>query len=83
MRSLSCRTSITARFARTSVPHEHEALSMLIHGDVGANRSAAIAAALSPASGGTLIEVVRLLKERRPRCLTNKGASSSCARRAG
>ena len=45
----------------------------LIHSDVGANRSVAIAAALLLDEGINLIEVVRLLKERRPRCLTNEG----------
>ena len=54
----------------------------LIHSDVGANRSAAIAAALLLDEGITLIEVVRLLKERRPRCLTNKGFRLELVRKA-
>ena len=54
----------------------------LIHSDVGANRSAAIAAALLLDDGINLIEVVRLLKERRPRCLTNKGFRLELVRKA-
>ena len=54
----------------------------LIHSDVGANRSAAIAAALLLDEGVNLIEVVRLLKERRPRCLTNKGFRLELVRKA-
>ena len=54
----------------------------LIHSDVGANRSAAIAAALLLDEGINLIEVVRLLKERRPRCLTNKGFRLELVRKA-
>ena len=55
---------------------------MLVHSDVGANRSAAIAAALLLDEGINLIEVVRLLKERRPRCLTNKGFRLELVRKA-
>ena len=55
---------------------------MLVHSDVGANRSAAIAAALLLDDGINLIEVVRLLKERRPRCLTNKGFRLELVRKA-
>ena len=55
---------------------------MLVHSDVGANRSAAIAAALLLDEGVNLIEVVRLLKERRPRCLTNKGFRLELVRKA-
>ena len=54
----------------------------LIHSDVGANRSAAIAAALLLDEGINLIEVVRLLKERRPQCLTNKGFRLELVRKA-
>ncbi|CAH0378468.1 unnamed protein product [Pelagomonas calceolata] len=55
----------------------------LIHSDVGANRSAAIAAALLLDDGiNNLIEIVRLLKERRPRCLTNKGFRLELVRKA-
>ena len=54
----------------------------LIHSDVGANRSAAIAAALLLDEGINLIEAVRLLKERRPRCLTNKGFRLELVRKA-
>ena len=54
----------------------------LIHSDVGANRSAAIAAALLLDDGINLIEVVRLLKERRPQCLTNKGFRLELVRKA-
>ena len=54
----------------------------LIHSDVGANRSAAIAAALLLDDGINLIEVVRLLKARRPRCLTNKGFRLELVRKA-
>ena len=54
----------------------------LIHSDVGANRSAAIAAALLLDDGINLIEVVRLLKERRPRCPTNKGFRLELVRKA-
>ena len=54
----------------------------LIHSDVGANRSAAIAAALLLDDGINLIDVVRLLKERRPRCLTNKGFRLELVRKA-
>ena len=54
----------------------------LIHSDVGANRSAAIAAALLLDDGINLIEVVRLLKERRPHCLTNKGFRLELVRKA-
>ena len=54
----------------------------LIHSDVGANRSAALAAALLLDEGINLIEVVRLLKERRPRCLTNKGFRLELVRKA-
>ena len=54
----------------------------LIHSDVGANRSAAIAAALLIDEGLNLIEVVRLLKERRPLCLTNKGFRLELVRKA-
>ena len=54
----------------------------LIHSDVGANRSAAIAAALLLDDGINLIEVVRLLKERRPRCLTNTGFRLELVRKA-
>ncbi len=54
----------------------------LIHSDVGANRSAAVAAALLLDEGINLIEVVRLLKERRPRCLTNKGFRLELVRKA-
>ena len=54
----------------------------LIHSDFGANRSAAIAAALLLDEGINLIEVVRLLKERRPRCLTNKGFRLGLVRKA-
>ena len=55
---------------------------MLVHSDVGANRSAAIAAALLLDEGTNLIEVARLLKERRPRCLTNKGFRLELVRKA-
>ena len=55
---------------------------MLVHSDVGVNRSAAIAAALLLDDGINLIEVVRLLKERRPRCLTNKGFRLELVRKA-
>ena len=55
---------------------------MLVHSDVGANRSAAIAAALLLDDGINLIEVVRLLKERRPHCLTNKGFRLELVRKA-
>ena len=56
---------------------------MLVHSDVGANRSAAIAAALLLDDGRlNLIEVVRLLKERRPRCLTNEGFRLELVRKA-
>jgi hypothetical protein len=55
---------------------------MLVHSDVGANRSAAIAAALLLDDRINLIEVVRLLKERRPRCLTNKGFRLELVRKA-
>ena len=56
---------------------------MLVHSDVGANRSAAIAAALLLDDGMmNLIEVVRLLKERRPRCLTNEGFRLELVRKA-
>ena len=55
---------------------------MLVHSDVGTNRSAAIAAALLLDDGINLIEVVRLLKERRPRCLTNKGFRLELVRKA-
>ena len=56
---------------------------MLVHSDVGANRSAAIAAALLLDDGiNNLIEVVRLLKERRPQCLTNKGFRLELVRKA-
>ena len=54
----------------------------LIHSDVGVNRSAAIAAALLLDEGINLIEVVRLLKERRPQCLTNKGFRLELVRKA-
>ena len=54
----------------------------LIHGDIGVNRSAAIAAALLIDDGLNLIEVMRLLKERRPRCLTNKGSRLQLVRKA-
>jgi len=54
----------------------------LIHSDIGANRSAAIAAALLLDEGINLIEVVRLLKERRPRCLTNEGFRLELVRKA-
>ena len=54
----------------------------LIHSDVGLNRAAAIAAALLLDDGINLIEVVRLLKERRPRCLTNKGFRLELVRKA-
>ena len=54
----------------------------LIHSDVGMNRAAAIAAALLLDEGINLIEVVRLLKERRPRCLTNKGFRLELVRKA-
>ena len=55
---------------------------MLVHSDVGVNRSAAIAAALLLDDGINLIEVVRLLKERRPLCLTNKGFRLELVRKA-
>ena len=55
---------------------------MLVFSDVGENRAAAIAAALLLDEGITLIEVVRLLKERRPRCLTNKGFRLELVRKA-
>ena len=55
---------------------------MLVHSDVGANRSAAMAAALLLDPGINLIEVVRLLKERRPQCLTNKGFRLELVRKA-
>ena len=56
---------------------------MLVHSDVGVNRSAAIAAALLlDVHGINLIEVVRLLKERRPQCLTNKGFRLELVRKA-
>ena len=55
---------------------------MLVHSDVGANRAAAIAAALLLDDGINLIEVVRLLKERRPQCLTNKGFRLELVRKA-
>jgi hypothetical protein len=55
---------------------------MLVHSDVGVNRSAAIAAALLLDEGINLIEVVRLLKERRPQCLTNKGFRLELVRKA-
>jgi len=56
---------------------------MLVHSDVGVNRSAAIAAALLLDDGiNNLIEVVRLLKERRPQCLTNKGFRLELVRKA-
>ena len=55
---------------------------MLVHSDVGANRSAAMAAALLLDDGINLIEVVRLLKERRPQCLTNKGFRLELVRKA-
>ena len=55
---------------------------ILVHSDVGANRSAAIAAALLLDEGINLIEVVRLLKERRPLCLTNKGFRLELVRKA-
>ena len=54
----------------------------LIHSDVGVNRSAAFAAALLLDEGINLIEVVRLLKERRPQCLTNKGFRLELVRKA-
>ena len=54
----------------------------LIHSDVGVNRSAAIAAALLLDDGINLIEIVRLLKERRPQCLTNKGFRLELVRKA-
>ena len=68
------RSHVCARRKRGAV--------FLIHSDVGANRSAAIAAALLLDEGITLIEVVRLLKERRPRCLTNKGFRLELVRKA-
>ena len=55
---------------------------MLVHSDFGVNRSAAIAAALLLDEGINLIEVVRLLKERRPQCLTNKGFRLELVRKA-
>ena len=55
---------------------------ILVHSDVGTNRSAAIAAALLLDEGINLIEVVRLLKERRPLCLTNKGFRLELVRKA-
>ena len=55
---------------------------MLVHSDVGTNRSAAITAALLLDDGINLIEVVRLLKERRPQCLTNKGFRLELVRKA-
>ncbi len=55
---------------------------MLVHSDVGTNRSAAIAAALLLDDGINLIEGVRLLKERRPQCLTNKGFRLELVRKA-
>ena len=54
----------------------------LIHSDVGVNRSAAIAAALLLDDGINLVEVVRLLKERRSQCLTNKGFRLELVRKA-
>ena len=55
---------------------------MLVHSDVGSNRSATIAGALLIDDGLNLIEVVRLLKERRPKCLTNKGFRLELVRKA-